>query len=306
MSRTRYEWTLLDFAIWTAGAVTVPIYETSSAEQVQWILADSGAMAVVRRDRRRTRRPSRECATGCPTSRDVWQIDERRARTSSAAAGTEVVRRRRSSARAGRARRATTSRRSSTPPAPPAAPRAACSPTATSSPSARNAVERLADAVLHRGRLDAAVPAAGARLRPADPGAAASRPGTILGHTAGHQEPRSTTSPSFRPTFLLAVPRVFEKVYNAAEQKAAADGKGKIFDAAADTAIAYSRGARRRRARARPAGCKHAVFDQLVYGKLRAALGGRVPRAISGGAPLGERLGHFFRGIGFTSSRATA
>ncbi|GAA3067066.1 hypothetical protein GCM10020000_59170 [Streptomyces olivoverticillatus] len=105
---------------------------------------------------------------------------------------------------------------------------------------------------------------------------------------------------SFRPTLVLGVPRVFEKVYNGARAKAQADGKGKIFDKAAETAIAYSR------AQDTPAGpsfglrIKHKVFDRLVYGKLRAVLGGRATHAISGGAPLGERLGHFYRGIGFT------
>jgi long-chain acyl-CoA synthetase len=104
---------------------------------------------------------------------------------------------------------------------------------------------------------------------------------------------------SFRPTFILSVPRVFEKIYNSAEQKAAAEGKGKIFATAADTAIAWSSaldtgsiglGLRLR----------HAVFDKLVYAKLRAAMGGQVLYAVSGGAPLGTRLGHFFRGIGVT------
>jgi long-chain acyl-CoA synthetase len=104
---------------------------------------------------------------------------------------------------------------------------------------------------------------------------------------------------SFRPTFILAVPRVFEKVYNSAEQNTTAEGKGKIFAVAADTAIAYSealdRGGPGVALRAR-----HAVFDRLVYGKLRAAMGGKVQYAVSGGAPLGPRLGHFFRGIGLT------
>ena len=104
---------------------------------------------------------------------------------------------------------------------------------------------------------------------------------------------------SFQPTFLLAVPRVFEKVYNGAEQKAAAEGKGKIFKAAAETAIAYSR--------ALDGGgpgiglkARHKLFDVLVYKKLRAAVGGKVEYAVSGGAALGERLGHFFRGVGIT------
>ncbi|MFI2348967.1 AMP-dependent synthetase/ligase, partial [Streptomyces sp. NPDC019443] len=105
---------------------------------------------------------------------------------------------------------------------------------------------------------------------------------------------------SFRPTLILGVPRVFEKVYNSARAKAQADGKGKIFDKAAQTAISYSR------ALGTPEGpsiglkFKHKVFDRLVYSKLRAVLGGRGEYAVSGGAPLGERLGHFFRGIGFT------
>src|SRR5699024_10093115 len=104
---------------------------------------------------------------------------------------------------------------------------------------------------------------------------------------------------AFRPTFLLAVPRVFEKVYNGAEAKAIAGGKGKIFTAAAKTAIDYST--------ALSAGkvpftlkAKHALFDKLVYGTLRGAMGGQVQWAVSGGAPLGARLSHFFRGIGVT------
>jgi long-chain acyl-CoA synthetase len=104
----------------------------------------------------------------------------------------------------------------------------------------------------------------------------------------------------FQPTFVLAVPRVFEKVYNTAKQRAHADGKGKIFDRADRIAVAYSE------ALDTPGGpgflvrTQHKLFDRLVYGKLRAALGGRCTAAISGGAPLGARLAHFFRGIGVT------
>ncbi len=101
----------------------------------------------------------------------------------------------------------------------------------------------------------------------------------------------------FRPTFILAVPRVFEKVFNTASQRAVADGRGKIFDRAADVAIAWSRGLETGRP-SLAVRAQHRVFDRLVYGKLRAALGGRCAYAISGGAPLGERLGHFYRGIG--------
>jgi long-chain acyl-CoA synthetase len=99
---------------------------------------------------------------------------------------------------------------------------------------------------------------------------------------------------TFRPTFVVAVPRVFEKVYNSAKQQAHADGKGRVFEAAEALAVEYSR--TRRPGLALKA--KHLVADRLVYGKLRVALGGRCEAAISGGAPLGERLSHFFRGIG--------
>jgi long-chain acyl-CoA synthetase len=93
--------------------------------------------------------------------------------------------------------------------------------------------------------------------------------------------------------------RVFEKVYNGAKAKAEADGKGKVFDRAAQVAIDWSR-AQDDGGPGLALRLQHALFDRLVYGKLRAALGGRCSGAISGGAPLGERLGHFFRGIGVT------
>ena len=118
-----------------------------------------------------------------------------------------------------------------------------------------------------------------------------------MGHTADIKNLLQDFG-SFRPTFILAVPRVFEKIYNSAEQKATAEGKGKIFAVAADTAIAWSRRLRRRAGPACGCGLKHALFDRLVYSKLRAAMGGQVQYAVSGGAPLGVRLGHFFRGIG--------
>jgi long-chain acyl-CoA synthetase len=119
-----------------------------------------------------------------------------------------------------------------------------------------------------------------------------------LGHTADVKNLLADLA-AFRPTFILSVPRVFEKVYNSTKQKAHADGKGRIFDVADATAVAYSVALERGRV---PLSLRlrHALFDRLVYGKLRAALGGRLAYAISGGAPLGARLGHFFRGVGLT------
>jgi long-chain acyl-CoA synthetase len=121
---------------------------------------------------------------------------------------------------------------------------------------------------------------------------------TVIGHTPDVSNLVQDLG-EFKPTFVLAVPRVFEKVYNSAKAKAEADGKGKIFDRAAQVAIEWSR-AQDKGGAGLALKAQHGLFDKLVYGKLRAALGGRCLGAISGGAPLGERLGHFFRGIGVT------
>ncbi len=122
----------------------------------------------------------------------------------------------------------------------------------------------------------------------------------VAGAKVGHQPDTSRlveSLGSFRPTFLLAVPRVFEKVYNSAEQKAEASGRGRIFRTAATTAVAYSKALDAGKV---PVGLKlrFALLDRLVLSRLRAALGGRVEYAISGSAPLGLYLGHFFRALG--------
>jgi long-chain acyl-CoA synthetase len=104
--------------------------------------------------------------------------------------------------------------------------------------------------------------------------------------------------PAFKPTFILAVPRVFEKIYNGAELRAETSGKGKIFRSSAEVAIDYSKALDSKSGPSLGLKIKHKLFDRLVYGKLRAAMGGNVKYAISGGAPLGARLGHFYRGIG--------
>ena len=122
--------------------------------------------------------------------------------------------------------------------------------------------------------------------------------GARLGHTADIKSLLDDLA-EFQPTFVLSVPRVFEKIYNSAEAKAEGEGKGRIFRAAADTAVAWST-AQEQGGGGLGLRLKHAVFDKLVYAKLRGAMGGQVQYAVSGGAPLGERLGHFFRGAGIT------
>lgn len=126
------------------------------------------------------------------------------------------------------------------------------------------------------------------------------RSGAKLGHTADVRDLVAHLG-EYKPTFILAVPRVFEKVYNTASLRAHADGKGKVFDAATETAIAYSRALDNDKGRPSLAlKARHKLFDRLVYARLRAALGGQAAYAISGGAPLGDRLAHFYRGIGLT------
>ncbi|UER54619.1 long-chain fatty acid--CoA ligase [Kineosporiaceae bacterium SCSIO 59966] len=295
MARTRYEWTLIDFANWFAGAVTVPIYETSSAEQVQWILGDSGAVAcfVETSSHAATVASARD---KLPALRDVWQI-ESGAVAEVTAAGTEVddatVEERRRIA--GLHDLATIIYTSGTTGRP-----KGCELThGNFVVLSKNAVARLHEVVDYRVDDTEAsalmfLPLAHvlARFIQVLNVAAA----VTMGHTPDVKNLMPDLA-SFRPTYVLAVPRVFEKVYNSAEQKAEADGRGNIFRRAAAVAIDYSR--------AQDSGgpglvlrIQHAVFDRLVYGKIRQALGGRAKYAISGGAPLGERLGHFFRGIG--------
>ena len=294
MSRTRYEWTLADYAIWAAGAVTVPVYETSSAEQVEWILGDSGARAGIAETDKHAEIIS-DVRPSLPELGQLWRIGEL---DELAAAGADVSDDRLRQARAARraADLATIIYTSGTTGRP-----KGCELNHRNLLSAaRNAVHGALPEVFEiaGGSTLLFMPLAHVFARIIEIGCLESGP--IL----GHWEDTATLAEGLReyqPTFLLAVPRVFEKVYNTAQQQASASpAKSKIFAAAADTAIAYSQAQT-------PSGrpglglqIRHALFDRLVFGKLRAAVGGKVSYAVSGGAPLGERLGHFFRGAGIT------
>jgi len=293
LSRTRYEWTLADYAIWAAGAVTVPVYETSSMEQVEWILSDSGARAAIAETDQHVAiiEGLRDRLTSLS---QVWRIsglDELAA--TGAEIGDDHLRQRRASRKASDL--ATVIYTSGTTGRP-----KGCELTHRNLLSAvRNAVHGALPEIFEvaGGSTLLFMPLAHVFARIIEIGCLES--GAVL----GHWENIGTVAEGlreFRPTFLLAVPRVFEKVFNTAQQQASASAaKSKIFAAAAATAIAYSEAVNSGRPglglRAR-----HALFDRLVYGKLRAAVGGKVTHAVSGGAPLGERLGHFFRGAGIT------
>jgi long-chain acyl-CoA synthetase len=290
LSRTRYEWTVADYAIWSAGAVTVPVYETSSAEQIEWILSDSGATAVVCETEGHDAVVA-GLADRLPDLRHRWRIG---GLAEIAADGAQVSDDRLAAATKSRTAGdlATIIYTSGTTGRP-----KGCELTHRNLLSgARNAVHGPLAAIFDVPGCSTLLfmPLAHVFARIIQIGALET--GAILGHWS---DPATVAQglPEYRPTFLLAVPRVFEKVYNSAQQAASASPvKSRIFAAAAETAIAYSS--------AQTAGpllrLRHAVFSRLVYAKLHAALGGRVEFAVSGGAPLGERLGHFFRGAGIT------
>jgi len=288
--KTRYEWTLVDFAAWFAGAALVPIYETSAPAQIQYILEDSEAHHMIVETPEHFARYD-EIASEVPSIGHVWQMHlgdlEKLASTGTGISDEELEARRSAAKGSDLATLIYTSGSTGTP---------------------KGCI------LTHSNFVELARNAAVAMKEVVEPGASTllfittahvfARFISILcvqaGVKVGHQADTKQLLPalaSFKPTFLLAVPRVFEKVYNSAEQKAEAGGKGKIFRAAADTAVAYSKALD---AGTVPLGLKlkFTLFDKLVYSKLKTAMGGRVVYAVSGSAPLGLRLGHFFRALG--------
>jgi long-chain acyl-CoA synthetase len=292
MARTRYEWTILDFASWFAGAIVVPIYETSSPEQVDWILNDSGAVALI------VETPAlRELVTPVLPShtRHIWtmtedvldvlrnagahisdgEIDNRRKTLSPDSLATLIY----TSGTTGK-------------------PKGVQLTHGNFLAECGNVVQGAADLFLKPGGSTLLfLPVAHVFGRMVQIGAISA--GLHLAHCADVQARLLPDLASFKPTFVLAVPRIFEKVYNGAEAKAEAAGKGKIFRKGAEIAIAYSENIDAKKFKPALA-LKHKLFDVLLYSKIRHTLGGCVEAAISGGAPLGARLGHFYRGAGIT------
>lgn len=292
MARTRYEWTILDFATWFAGAAVVPIYDTSSAEQIDWILNDSHSVAIIVE----TPALAELVKTVQPAhTRHMWtmtddvltvlreagkhigddEIDRRRNAITPASLATLIY----TSGTTGKPKGVQLSHSNFL---------AECG----------NVVQGASELFLKPGGSTLLfLPVAHVFGRMVQIGAITA--GLHLAHCSDPVGRLPIDLGTFKPTFVLAVPRIFEKIYNGAEAKAEAAGKGKIFRKAADTAIAYSE-ALDKKHMSPILKLKHGLFDKLVYSKIRAGMGGRVEAAISGGAPLGVRLGHFYRGIGIS------
>lgn len=293
MSRTRYEWALVDFAIWFAGGISVPIYETSSPSQVAWNLGDSGAVAAFG-EAAHHEDIIRQAASseGLTALTHVWQLDGR-GLDELRAAGTAVsdadLEARRSQAHLNDI--ATIIYTSGTTGRP-----KGCELTHGNFVElSENALATSISTIVNENaKTIMFLPLAHVFARFISVLAVAA--GATVAHTPDIKHLLPDLQ-SYQPTFILAVPRVFEKVYNSALTKAEDGGKGAIFHRAADTAIKYSR-ARQEGSVGLGLKLQHALFDKLVYSKLRAAMGGHVAHAVSGGGPLGERLGHFFQGIG--------
>ncbi|CUR53961.1 putative long-chain-fatty-acid--CoA ligase [metagenome] len=292
MSKTRYEWTLLDYAIWFAGAVTVPIYETSSAEQVGWILEDSGARAVVAEGAEHLAR-IRSVRDSLSELNHVWSLDDNAisvlVRLGEDISDATLEARRTAATPLDLATLIYTSGTTGRP--------KGCMLTHGNFMFELGVGVDELKVLFHDDSSSLLfLPLAHVFARIVQIGCVKSR--ARMGHSADIKNLVADLG-AFKPTFILAVPRVFEKVFNTASQNATADGKGKIFNRAVEAAIAWSRAQDTGKASWRVR-AEHAVFDRLVYSRLRDALGGRCEYAISGGAPLGDRLGHFYRGIGVT------
>ncbi|MFD3804245.1 AMP-dependent synthetase/ligase [Streptomyces sp. NPDC058611] len=304
MSRTRYEWTLFDFALWAIGAQPVPVYPSSSTEQVHWILEDSGCVACVVENEDQAMTVG-SAIDRLPGLRRLWQLDAG-ALDALVADGRgvaeDVVHRHRGAV----------------------TPDAVATVIYTSGTTGRPK-----GCVLTHANFMYEADTMVSRWESVFQAGPGERPSTLLflplAHVfgrmvevaavrsrvkLGHQPVLAAAElmpdlAAFRPTFVLGVPHVFEKVFAAARRKAEVEGRRGLFDRAVDTAVRY---AEAREARAFGTGpgpsaglrVQHQLFEKLVYGRVREAMGGRVRHAMSGGSAMSRRLGLFFDGAGIT------
>ncbi|MGD1256539.1 AMP-dependent synthetase/ligase [Mycobacterium seoulense] len=294
-SATRYEWAIIDLAILSVGAVTVPIYETSSAEQVRWVLQDSEAVLAFAETDAHAAMVT-ELTAELPALRRVLHIDgsgpralDQLAEAGASVEPAELTARQEALRSDDPATLIYTSGTTGRP--------KGCQLTHSNLLYETRGAKECLPTLLDEGqRLLIFLPLAHVLARSLTLSAFANK--VTVGFTSDIKNLLPMFA-VFKPTVVVSVPRVFEKVYNTAEQNAVNDGKGRIFAAAVQTAVDWSQAKDRGRT-GLVLRAKHALFDRLVYHKLRAALGGECHASVSGGAPLGARLGHFYRGVGLT------
>lgn len=294
MSRTRFEWTLFDFAIWAVGGVPVPVYETSSVDQIRWICSDAGVRLIVVETASHAALVTKARAD-LPELDDVLIIDEDAIEQLRVAglniSEDDVVSRSQACVGSDLATIIYTSGTTGRP-------KGAELTHGNFVHLTRNGVGGLGEICSVPGaRTLLFMPLAHVFARFIEVLCVTS--GAVMGHTPDTKNLLPDLA-TFKPTFLLAVPRVFEKVYNSSEQKAGSGATLKLFRWAAKVSIQMSRAWDTPQGPGIALKAQHRLAGTLVYGKLRNALGGQAQYAISGGAPLGERLSHFYRGIGLT------
>ncbi|GAA3504681.1 AMP-dependent synthetase/ligase [Streptomyces prasinosporus] len=302
MSRTRYEWTLFDFALWTIGAQVVPVYPTSSAEQCSWMLHDAEVTAAVveHEDHAMT---IATVIDRLPRMRRLWQLDAGAVQElydAGAHLDDEVVHRHR---------------------------RAVTPDTVATVIYTSGTTGRPKGCVLTHGNFMHEADTVVARWEPVFHSRKGDQAATLLflplAHVFGrmvqvagirgrvkfgHQPQLNAAAllpdlAAFRPTFILAVPYIFEKVLNAARRKAEREGRSGPFEKAVEVAVAYADAAEAKAWGTGPGPSaalrmQHQLFDKLVYSKIRTAMGGRIRHAMSGGSAMDRRLGLFFAGAG--------
>lgn len=302
VSRTRYEWTLFDFALWTIGAQVVPVYPTSSAEQCFWMLYDAECTAAIveHEDHAMT---IATVIDRLPQLRELWQLDAgcvQELYDAGAHLDDDVVQRHRQAVTPDSV--ATIIYTSGTT----GRPKGCVISHGNFMYEADTVIERW-EPVFHSKKGDEAatllfLPLAHVFGRMVQVAA-------IRGRVRfGHQPQMNAAAlmpdlAAFKPTFFLGVPYIFEKVFNASRRKAEKEGKAGAFEKAVDIAVKYADAMEARAWGIGPgpsAGLRmqHQLFDKLVYSKMRAAMGGRIRQAMTGGSAMDRRLGLFFAGAG--------
>ena len=292
VSRTRWEWTALDMAIMSIGALTVPVYETNSASQVSWIFNDSKVtLAIAEDDGQRDKIES--VRSEVPTLRNVFVIEAGGLNAiktyGESVTDAEFWEYKEASHGDDRATIVYTSGSTGTPKG--------------VELTHRNFAFLVLSALQYMPRAGAWPNRRLLLFLPLSHVFARfmeffSFGGTISLALSSNMKTMVKDFETFGPTLLLAVPRVYEKVYNAASQRAGTGFAGKMFMRAAENAREWSKAEQKGEQLPIAGRIAHAFYEQVVYKKIRTIFGPNADFAITGGAPMDSELSHFFNGIG--------